>query len=792
MTQPQPPPLKGRSLLGAVAGLRWLLLAASLATATAQGGEAGAGGDAARIEERVVGTRDALLGFHAAYANNAVDADALQAENPMLDMRSRINRLPGARVTEGDAVGGNHWASRVYVRGMSVGVDTAQLGYMVDTMPNGDPVYGSGQQPGAFVDNENVTSVRVEHNTGDIASASNSALGGTIHYFTRDPSERHGLRLDYTGGEHGLRRLFARADSGELRPGLAGYVSVSDSALRSWIGAGSGRFERQHVDVKLVGDFAGDTRAELKAAWNHRNETDYNSITLADFHANPKSDHLLDDFDIDTAAYWRPGWGGTHWTKSAALTVRHRWTPKAAIVLTPYAHRQRGWGWWVPPYRVVTADGGVEGPRAAAEFYRGTFLRNAEGGLVPAPNTPVARHPCLAGRYPGNRVDYALAANFDCANAERLATRRRSGYWNRRTGATGEVEFTHGRHAFTAGFWLEAQRRDNNRQWFNLDPRDPGTLKPAAPALHWTHFDRRYDTTSQRFHIQDRMDFGRVELTAALVHHAVETDYASRLDAARRRQSRGAWLPKLGALYAWRQNIELFASYSRNVLMLADELLAAGTTAHLRPETSDNLDLGLRWNGERAGVAVQVFAQRHDDHLGAVNLAAAGGDHYLQGAIALLNVGGVDSNGLELAAAADLSETLSAYGAYSYLATRYTDTVPAEGIVAGNPLVNAPRHQWFGELVWRHAGWRLALNAQHVGERAADLAHSQDVPGYTLIGVIAKYDLPLGGVGRASVQLNASNLANERYLSAPDGDQGVTFFLGPARMVSLTLRSEFH
>lgn len=41
-----------------------------------------------------------------------------------------------------------------------------------------------------------------------------------------------------------------------------------------------------------------------------------------------------------------------------------------------------------------------------------------------------------------------------------------------------------------------------------------------------------------------------------------------------------------------------------------------------------------------------------------------------------------------------------------------------------------------------------------------------------------------------------SNLANERYLSAPDsapdGDQGVTFFLGPARMVSLTLRVEFH
>ena len=746
------------------------------------------------IEESVVAARGELLGFRKAHANNAVGGTALQADNPLRDVLSRLVRLPGVHVTQGDAVGGNDWSTRVYIRGMSNGTDTAQIGYMVDGMPNGDSVYGSGRKPGAFVDHENVAAVQVGQNAADIGSASNSALGGMIHYFSADPLERRRVRLSHTSGEYGLRRLFARVDSGELGRDLAAYVSVSDSSLHSWIGAGSGRFERQHVDLKAVKHFAGGTTAKLKAAWNYRNETDYNSVTLADFQANPTSDHLLDDFDIHTAAYWRPGWGGTRWNRSAALEIRHH-APgtNIAFAATPYIHRQQGWGWWVPPYRVATLDGGIESERAVAEFYRGTFERSAAGGLVPAPNTPVAAHTCLQGRYPNDRVDFALAANFDCAAAERIASRRRSGYWDRRLGITGEARSVFGRHTLTAGFWLEDQDRDNNRQWFDLDPRHPGTLDPADSALHWTHFDRRYQTVSQRGYVQDRIDFGALKLTVGLIYHTVETRYASRLDAVRRRQSRREWLPKLGVVYVWRQNAELFAGYSRNVLMLADELLAAGTTQHLRPELSDNFDLGVRWNGARAGLAMQMFAQRFDGRLGAVNLAAVGGDLYLQGAIEVLNIGGIDSTGLELATSFDLGRTLTAYGAYSYLDAKYTDAVPGEGIIAGNRLVNAPRHQWFGELTWRPAAaWRLTLTAKRLGERAANLANSAVVPAYALIGLDAEYLLgQRGWIDNASVRFNASNLANERYLAAPDGDQGDTFFLGPARMASLTLRLDF-
>ena len=752
------------------------------------------------IEDTLVEARARLLGLGEAHANSTVAGDALQAENPMLDVLSRLNRLPGVHVTQGDAVGGNDWSTRIYVRGMSNGTDTAQIGYMVDGMPNGDSVYGGGQKPSAFVDNENVAEVQVGQNTADIGSASNSALGGTIRYRTNDPLAERRLRLDYTAGEHHLRRVFLRVDSGEGAAGVASYLSVSDSSLRSWIGKGSGRFDRQHVDLKVAKDFASGATAKLKAAWNYRNETDYNSVTLADFRANPASDGLLDDFDIATVGYWRPGWGGTRWNKSAALEIRHRsQRADATLALTPYLHRQHGWGWWVPPFRIATRDGRIDGPEGAAEFYGGTFQRPPSGGLLPAPDTSVASYACLLGRYPGDTVDYALDPNFDCTSAEPIASRRRSGYWNRRFGVTGEARRGLGRHQFVAGIWLERQQRDNNRQWFDLDPRDPGTIRPAASALHWTHFERRFESVSQRAYAQHGVGLGALEVTTSLAYHAVETRYASRLDPVRRRQSRSEWLPKFGVVYAWRRNVEWFAHYARNVLMLADDLLAAGSTGHLHPERADNVDVGARWNGARVGLAMQAFAQRSRGRLGAVNLAAVGGDLYLQDAIEVLNVGGVKSHGVELKASFDVGDVgggLTGYGAYSYLAAEYTDDVPAEGIVAGRRLVNAPRHQWFGELTWRPTmAWRISANVRHVGDRPADLANAAVVPAYTLLGLNARYALGLGGSARsakkAAVQFNASNLASERYLSAPDGDQGGTFFIGPARMISMTLRMVF-
>ena len=748
------------------------------------------------IEEIIVkAARAKVLGFGAGRATNAVDDEAIHGARPAGDVLNLIDRLPGVSVTHGDAVGGNHWSTRIYIRGMSTATDASQIGYMVDRLPNGDSVYGDGQKPGLFVDGENVAAVEVGQNVADIASASNSALGGTVHYATANPRRHRGLRVAWTAGQEALRRGFVRLDSGAAWPGFGAYASYSQTSLNSWPGSGSGDFDRRHADVVAMQEFPSGLALRFKGSWNYRDENDYNSVSLADFDANPDSDGLADVFSVERIGWWRPSWGGTRWDRAASLQVSGAAGAAGEFSVAPYYHDHKGWGWWAPPFRVAALDGRIEGPQGPREFYADTFLRDAEGALVPASGVSVASFGCLARRYEDARVHYAINPAFDCAGAERIASRRRSGYRKDRAGVVWEASWHGQRHAFAVGGWSERQRRGNDRRWYNLDPAQPGTIHPHLEDLHWLHFDRKYRSTTGRFYLQQSMVFGRFELSAGLVWHRVKTDYASRLDGAMRAQSRAEWLPKLSAVHRLGERAELFAAYSRNVLMLSDELLATGTTDELAPERSDNLDVGLRWNGAHLGFVAQAFAQRFRDRHGAVNLDALGGDQFLQGAVALLNIGGVANRGVEMAAILDWSEAWGFYASWSYLGSRYTDDVPAEGIAANKTLVNAARHQWFAEVAWRREApgqrWRLAANAKFVGERPSDPANVDALPSHTLFGISASANFEDAlGVGAVTLQLNASNLTDEDYLAAPDGDQGGYFFIGPPRMVSVTVGVE--
>ena len=749
------------------------------------------------LQEVVVQTKRAeLLGFGTAHANNAVGEDAIASRRSAADVLNAIDRLPGVMVTQGDAIGGNDWATRIYIRGMNTATDSSQIGYMVDEFPNGYSVYGDGHKPNRFVDAENVVKVDVGQNAADIGSASNSALGGTVHFHTAAPRSERGVQLALSAGQEALRRGFLRFDSGTLRGNSAAYVSYSETSLNSWPGAGAGDFDRRHVDVAATHQLTERIQLRFKGAWNYRDENDYNSISKAAFDANPDTDGLVDAFDIANVGYWRPSWGGTGWDRAAALRLSGTLGSAVAFTLAPYHHRHKGWGWWAPPFRIAPVDGRIEGPEGPREFFAGTFERDGNGALVPSPGVSVAAFDCLAQRYDNAQVEYALDPAFSCANAKLIATRRRSGYRKQRTGATWEVRWPAGRQTFTIGGWGERVRRHNDRRWYNLDVADPGTIAPQEADLHWLHFDRVYRSETARLYARNQTSLGALDVSAGLVWHRVQTTYASRLDAVTRRQARAKWLPKAGAVYALNDHAELFAAYSRNVQMLSDDLLATGVTDSLKPELSDNLDIGLRWNGARWGFVAQAFAQRFKNRHGAVNLHAVGGDHFLQDAVALLNIGGVDNRGVELAAAFDWRDAASLFASWSYLDARYADDTPAEGIVAGRVLVNAPRQQGFAEAVWRPRAfglrWRLAAHVKFVGERFGNVANTETLPSHALLGVDAScdFDEALGGQP-LTLRLNATNLTDEDYLAAPDGDQGGAYFIGPPRMVSVTASVRF-
>lgn len=747
------------------------------------------------IEEVVVTGSAVLIGFGESNANNTIDLDMIESSNPSSDVLNLINRLPGINVTQGDAIGGNDYSARIYIRGMSNSRSTAQIGYMIDNMPNGDAFYGGGQKPNRFIDSENVAQVNVGQNASDISSASNTALGGTIRYYSDDPMQAFGVNTALTFGSDNLARQFVRVDTGEFGQGWSSYISYSNSSINSWVGSGSGEFDREHVDFKLLGDFDNGLTIDFRASYNFRDEDDYDAVTLAEFAANPNWDGLYDEFSYDTIADLRRGWGGTRWDNSYALAITQKFDNGVTFTTTPYYHRQFGFGWWTPPYQIASVDGGIEsataGPR---EYFEGTFLRTEQGGLVAANNTDVSAYGCLAQWHKGATVDYAINPNFSCDNAQRIATRRQSTYNSDRMGITAEVEIPMGAHLITVGGWLEYYDRDNGRHWFDLDENDPGTIRPQN--VHWTHYDRNFETSSSRFYIQDTLDLQDWTITAGLVSHKVSTDYVSRLDSIARSQSNHELLPKFGAIYRFDNTSEVFASYSKNIRHLRDATLTAGETDLLSPELSNNIDMGYRWFGENLGVVAQVFNQKFTDRLGERDAVSAGQDMFLQDQVNLINIGGVNNYGAEVAITYDMNDAISLFTSYSYLNSEYSEDVPAEAIKKGNELINTASNQFFAEVVWRPSALaqklKLALNGKYVGERQGNIANTETLDGYKILNLNASYDLgDMAGLKAMTLRVNAQNITDESYLSAPDGDSGGRYYIGAPRSVSLTLDAEF-
>ncbi|MGS2722943.1 TonB-dependent receptor domain-containing protein [Porticoccus sp. GXU_MW_L64] len=761
------------------------------------------------IDEEIVTTaRAQLLGFGESHANNTIRLEDIKSQTPANDVLNFINRLPGVNVTQGDAIGSNDWSTRVSIRGMTNGRSDSQVGYMVDGMPNGASNYGGGQKPNRFIDSENVARINVGQNASDISSASNSALGGTVRYYSNDPSNEFAVKTQITGGDDELRRGFFRIDSGEVADGLTSYLSYSESSVASWIGAGSGDFDRQHADLKVVKDYDDGLTIKFKGSYNYRNENDFDSVSLQDFRDDPTTDGLVDVFSFDTVADFRPAWGGTRRDNAFSLEISKDNGEDGKFSVTPYYHKQSGAGWWAPPYVWSKPDGQIEGARGPREYFANTFARDADGIMTAAASPiDVSGNPCLAGLYANDEVAFELNPAFDCASAQRVATRRRSGYATDRLGFTAENEMYFGNHNVTVGAWFEYQDRDNGREWFFLDANDPGTINPSQDDLFHRDFDRNFETATTRLYVEDRIDMDKFEVTAGLVWHRVDTEYVSRIDSVNLEQTRDELLPKLGVVYRMDDSSEFFASYSRNVKMLSEGLLTSGDTRLLNPETSDNVDLGYRWNGDKMGLVVQVFSQRFNDRLGSVNVAASGGDIFAETDANFLNIGGVENNGLEFAMSYDISDTLSMYSSYSYLSAKYSETEGAgESIREGERILNVPENQLFGEITWTpealDRNLRLSLNVKHVGEvvglneqrdeNQQVLRAGEALDAYTLVGLSATYSLQeVIGLKDLEFQLNAINLLDEQYLSGTDGDQGGLYFLGAPQTLSMTIRASF-
>jgi len=215
--------IRSKSSLLALAGA---LLYANAAIAQAPAAEAtdSASDDASAIIVTAKTTRSAT----------AIPQSEIQKILPGISPLKAIQTLPGVLYITADPWGYNEQNAQIFIHGFAGN----QLGYTMDGIPLGDQSYGNynGLSPQRAVISENVGRVVVATGAGDLATPSNSNLGGTVETFSSSPLEKFGIAASQTFGSYETSRSFARIDTGTFGPGdtNSGYVSAARQHARAW------------------------------------------------------------------------------------------------------------------------------------------------------------------------------------------------------------------------------------------------------------------------------------------------------------------------------------------------------------------------------------------------------------------------------------------------------------------------------------------------------------------------------------------------------------------------------
>lgn len=737
----------------------------------------------------------AVTGRKVSYANNITqDADKL-LKAPIGNVMDLINNLPGVNVAQGDAFGADDYTTSISMRGFVIDRADQQLGITIDGVPNGGSAYAGGSKANRFLDTENTQMVEVGQGASDIASASLDALGGTINFVSDTPESVEGARFGHTQGSFNARRDYVRYDTGEIAGHSRAYVSISDSYNNRWLGTGSnGYSDRLHFEAKSVSEFDA-SRYTARFSYDTTHEDNYQPVSLAQFNKTPRNDGLTNVWtgDPDIDQNFAEAWSTLR--ENALFYVKAEYDLGDALKLdvTPYLHLQNGRGDWLPPYQLYVTDSKgnrvTEGNLTATRF---TY--------VDAQNRPI------------------LDPKADLSKAKRVSSYRHTHYEKDRFGALANLSYEFDMHTVRAGLWLEQQTRNRTRDWHAV--LDAKIYHHYDEQPYWVQFNEDYTTKVTKFYVQDQLRLGDVQLNVGVQKFLVDIEREDFLNTLGfdSLDSDSKALPSLGVVYALNGDTELFAGYSENFKAINDGLLEsrkAKDLASLDPETAKNYEAGVRYNAGDLSMSATVYNVKFNDRIallryqtnpdGTPNYLAVGDGNYD-------NIGGVDSNGLELSLNYRLTEQLSLQSSLSKNNSEYNQDVYAakklpdgkNGQVidykAGEKVAGVPEQMASLGLHFSHASYKAGLNAKYTADYFGAAKHTfvgnnnvwnrDKLPAYTNFNLYMGYSKALDGQWMRSLDLNfvINNLTDKNYLSG--GTEGA-YLIGAGRSATATISLGF-
>ena len=756
------------------------------------------------IEEIVV------LGLKERYGSGLGRAEFVLGEQDIqqrpagAEITQALTKIPGVQVSTGDARGGS-FSLELYLRGLN----DQQIGLSVDGIPSGDARFNGGSPPNRYVDSSNVGIIRVSQSSGEIGAPSRSALGGFINFETMDPDDDFGTEFGIATGNYDYQRMFLKVNTGEIADGLTSYWSFSDQSNDIYTGPNNRDKSRQHFDGKIVKTFGSGSAVRYRLSYNELNDNDFGIVSLGDYLNNPTSDTVNDVFagdpDVDGGFTGFGGaLGGVREDLLTYFNIDLVLSDSVGLSINPYLHDLEGESFAYQTDSTTTVSGD---PRD-----QNTIEEEFDLG--------------------GNRV-----ADM------RVTPRNRE-----RSGATAELTFDDmgGFNDLRFGVWFENDETNEDRNFYRVNDVRSG-IEYSENSLGYIQYERTLETDTRYYYIQDKMSLldDKVGIDIGVTMHDVEYSWNSPIEFPGSNkisaETDGVDL-KLGGVYHFSDAVEVFAGYSENFGGIFEDAFLGSSDAidprTLEPETSTNIDIGLRYVGDNAAFSIQWYQIDFENRLTTVpsNVDPGDIDDVINGnsSTQVINQGGVDATGFEVTGSLNVGD-FSLYGTYANQSAEWTEDDPNQGIIAGAAVHDIPDNSFYGEVQWSPNGnFTAALNAKYVSDRlggnifvpgfcnpffcfdedgsgvnGGDFLRHEEIDGYWLVGLSAAYDLPsVSGLDRLRVQLNIDNLFDEEFISSVTGattslpEFGVIgglraesaldrYFIGFPRTVTLSVSAEF-
>ena len=753
-----------------------------------------------------------------------IGAPELQKILPGVSPLKAIETLPGVIFETADPWGNNEQNEALFVHGFS----TQQLGFTMDGVPLGDQQYGNynGLSVSRAVTSENVGRVVLSSGAGGLGVASTSNLGGAIETFSRDPSRTLGVDARQTFGSYDATRSFLRLDTPIGDKGAL-FISYLHHDARAWDFNGHQRDNQ--VNLKYVHD---DSHGKLTVFfdWQAKVEPNEDSTGFGN-----QQTAAAAGYTPYTRPFIYPNIAGCLSYLTNAPTPG---TPPVAVgnnFTNCFSAAQRTdilgyvkYDWMIAP--------GLTWSNQLYKHYG--FGR----GIVAGPINQAGLPGLFATYFPslvvGASGSAGTLANISTAFGGTGNEVRTTEYRINREGAISTLDWELGAHHVEAGIWFEHNEPAQHRVWypFSSANRDlsPYTT-PKGPSV-FTQYFAEFFVNDTQLHLQDQWRILpnlllQAGVKSSLQHAdgkfpinqqnlptvAVPVHYPSgSID------SNNWFLPQAGAVWDATAHEQIYVNVQKNMRQLlvygaggaspwslgtqaAFELFKQ--TAH--PETSWTYEGGIRTKrsmglGFVTGIEGQINVYHVDFSNRLFNIAPF---NFINPAPSILvNVGGVATNGADVALTLHFGPHFQVYNALSYNDSTYSDNY-SSGTTSTGAAVIVPiagkrvplDPTWLDKFIasTTYGPFEAQLSGDFIGRRDVSYLNDQSVKSTFVLGLEASYRLDNTGVSwlqSAKLSGNITNLADVHCVSTAvvtGASGGYQAYPLPPRMFFVTLQTQF-